>query len=56
MNEHHYKFARRMGDTPLRPDYANAIEHYRNPISESSGFIYTLIALLVIGFSFIFMI
>lgn len=26
MNYHDTHFARRMGETPLRPDYANAIE------------------------------
>ena len=28
MNYHDTHFARRMGETPLRPDYANSIEHH----------------------------
>lgn len=29
MNYHDTRFARRMGETPLRPDYASAIERTR---------------------------
>lgn len=28
MNYHDTRFARRLGETPIRPDYANAIERF----------------------------
>ena len=30
MNYHDTRFARTQGETPLRPDYANAIERFAN--------------------------
>jgi hypothetical protein len=50
-----YKFARMSGQTYLRPDYANAITHFR---SESTGYsslvgaVLVCLALVVLGIAF----
>jgi hypothetical protein len=50
-----YKFARMSGQTYLRPDYANAITHFRSESTGYSGLFgaaIVCIALVVLGVAF----
>ena len=51
MNYHDTHFARRMGETPLRPDYANAIER---PMDKGDKLVMVACIAATIGMGLIF--